>query len=127
MIPIEYSTGSAALILHNQSKRTPNKYADQIAYIKQYGYHKQPNFINYIGIIQNSYRSNQYNPEQHNLVCRLRCCKNVFFQCRIVYLFPDRTKTMCKQLLRAQCYLIFHGDDLKDHITYPNEPQQMKN
>jgi hypothetical protein len=36
MIPVKNAASSAAFILHNQSKRTPDQDADQIAHIKSY-------------------------------------------------------------------------------------------
>ena len=35
MIPIEYAASGAAFVLHDQAERTPDQYADQIAYVKE--------------------------------------------------------------------------------------------
>ena len=127
MVPVENTAGRTAFVFHYKAERTPNKNANQVAHVEKYRYHKQPEFVDYAGVIQNTDNRNQKNPDKHNLVCRLGCCNDVFFQFFVIYLFSDWAKTVGKQLLRTERNLVLYGDNLQNHIHNPNKPQEMKN
>ena len=126
MIPIKDTAGRTAFVFHYEAEGTPNEYADQVAHIEEHGDHKQPCFINYVRVIQNTDNSDKNCPNQHNFVRCVSGGDHVILQCLIVYLLSNRTKTVGKQLLRAESNLILYGDDLQNHIRYPNKPQQME-
>ncbi len=99
MIPVKYPAGRTAFVFHNQTERVPYQYAYQIADVEKHGYHKEPDFIDNIGIIQHTYCTYQKNPNQHNLVCRIGRGNDVVFQRLIVYLLPYGLKPIGKELL----------------------------
>lgn len=99
MIPIKDPTGGAAAVPHNQTERTPDKYADQIANIENNGNHEQPDFANYPGVIQYSDYYKQATPQNKDFICRFCGGYHIASQCLVVNFIFNGTKTVCKQLL----------------------------
>ena len=126
MIPVEYTAGGTALCTHHKSEGTPDKYADKVAYVEGNRYHKQSDLTDDAVEIQNSDNGNKCRPDQHDHISRRGGGDYVFFQSLAVYLFADGLKTVGKELLRAEGYLVFDRYDLQEHIGYPYQPQDME-
>lgn len=122
MIPVKYAAGCAAFIFHDQSERTPYEYANQITYIKEHGYDKQPLPVDHIHSVQGTDCSNQKNPDQHDLIGGFSGGYHIIFESLMVDFIFDRSKPIGKELLRAKSNLIFYRNDLEDHINHPNNP-----
>ena len=126
MVPVENAAGGAALGAHDQAERAPDEHADEVANVKQHGYHKKTGLVYDACIIEQTYHCQQQAPQHQHLVSSFGGCRYVSAQGLVVYFFSDGLEAVCKQLLRAKGQLIFYGDELEDHIHQPYGPEQMQ-
>ena len=127
MIPVEDAAGGAAAVLQDQlPERAPKQHADQVAHIENNADPKQQVVGKDLQMAQKA--QNRCKRRPHNKNCR---SAEVHLLHSAPHLrdrrFSSRTKVAAKKLLRAQGYQRFlQGDQLHQHIAYPNQPQNMQ-
>ena len=122
MVPVEYATGGAAAIFHDEPERTPDQHADEVADIEEHADHEKNGVVDHAEIVQQSDDGQKNDPDDENLVRGFGGRDHVFAECGMIDLFADRLEFDFEQFLRPQRDIVLYGNQLEYHINDPDYP-----